>query len=163
MAKILRKLTKEEKDYIKKCRDKVKGANFALLYGGGVKTLASALAKADESLTNADSLKLAKKLIEIKKGKKDDDGNFYGGADSVAYNAMYSIARSHTPTLPGLGTKISEALRPAKVGDQYITGRTNFCIQASGAEMLSTIVVTLTALAKRYDVEAYYAVSIHDK
>lgn len=157
----LRKATLEEIKYVKECRNQVKGANFCTLYGGGAKTLAAALKKADPSLSDKDSLKLARKLIAFKKGKKVD-GKYFGGSDSPVYNAMLEVANSHVPTLPGLGTKISEALRPAKVGDQFMTGRQNFLIQASGAELLSCITVAIGALCKRYGIEAYYSLSIHD-
>ena len=160
--KKLRRATPEEIAYTAECRTKVKEANFSILYGGGAKTLAAALRKADNSLTEKESLTLAKKLIDIKKGKKNQDGIFYGGADSDAHNAMYSIAYSHDSSLPGLGTKISEALRVSKVGHDFITSRTNFCIQASGAEMLSSILVAILALCKQRNIEAYYCISIHD-
>lgn len=160
---MLRKVTQDEKKYVKECRNQVKGANFALLYGAGVKTLAASLKKADQSLSEKNSRLLAQKLIALKKGKKDEDGTFVGGTDSVVYNAMFSIARSHTPSLPALGTKISEALRPSMVGEDFITGRTNFCIQASGAEMLSAIIIIIKALCRKFGVEAYFCVSIHDE
>ena len=159
---ITRHLTEDELQYVKDCRNQVKGANFALLYGAGKKTLAASLRKADPSLSEKQSLNLASKLIILKKGKRDEDGRFVGGTDSVVYNAMHTIAGSHTPTLPALGTKISEALRPAMVGNDFITGRTNFCIQASGAEMLSVILVTIRALCLKFNIEAYFCVSIHD-
>ena len=47
--------------------------------------------------------------------------------------------KTRVPTLPGLGTKISTALRPAAVGDDFHTGRINWSIQASGAEMLAML------------------------
>ena len=58
----------------------------------------------------------------------------------VATTSWQRIAlKTRVPTLPGLGTKISTALRPAAVGDDFHTGRINWTIQASGAEMLAML------------------------
>lgn len=159
----LRKCTKEELNYIKECRQTVKGANFALLYGAGVKTLSQSLMSADPNLEEKEARKLAKLLIEQKKGKKDENGYYYGGSDSAIYNALLKVANSNYSQLPVLGTKISAALRRNVVGNDYITARTNFAIQATGTEMLSTILVTVMGLVKKYKLDAHYVISIHDE
>lgn len=118
---------------------------------------------ADPSLTEKEAKKLAITLIQQKKGKKDEDGYFFGGSDSVIYNAMLEIARSSTSKLPGLGTKISAAMRADAVGNDFVTARTNFCIQATGAEILSVILTTITALIKKYNLDAHPVSFIHDE
>ena len=157
----LRLATKEEKIYIKECRDIIKAANFCLLYGGGVKTLANSLNNG--SYSESERIKLAKKLIRLKKGIKNSQGFFEGGSDSPIYNRLLKIANSPHSEIPGLGTKISTALRVDAVGSSYMTARTNFCIQASGAEMLSVIITTIDALCKLHNNFFYqFVISVHD-
>ena len=134
-----------------------------VIYGAGIKTLATSLMAADPSMTEKEARQLASKLIEQKKGKKDEDGLFYGGSDSVIYNAMLEISRSSNSELPGLGTKISAAMRRDAVGNDFVTARTNFCIQATGAEILSVILTVLTALIKKYNLDAHPVSFIHDE
>lgn len=133
-----------------------------VLYGAGKKTLSQSLISSDPSLSEKEANKLAQLLIEQKKGKKDENGLFFGGSDSPIYNALIKIANKPNPELPGLGTKISAALRRDAVGKDFMTARTNFCIQASGAEMLSVILTTISALIKKYNIDAHYVMSIHD-
>jgi DNA polymerase gamma 1 len=163
----LRKATKEELKFISSCRNAVKSANFALLYGSGVSTLAEALMKSDPNLTESMAKKLAKQLIEYKKGKKiyTEDGCpvYVGGIDSAVYNAFYKGTHSHVTKLPGLGTRISTALEYNAVGDDYKTSRENFLIQASGVEFLSAILVLITYFSDKIGLDAHYCLSIHDE
>lgn len=158
---MLRLATKEEINYAKECRSNVKGASFCMIYGGGVKTLSESLMAADPSLSEKESKTLATKLIKQKKGYKNEDGYFYGGSDSAIYNAMIKIANSSTSELPALGTKISAAMRRNAVSNEFITARTNFCIQASGSEMLSVILTFICGLIKEYNINANYVISIN--
>lgn len=159
----LRKATQEEIQFTKKCRRAVKDANFALLYGAGTKTLKSSLMSSDPSLSDKEATALAKKLLEQKKGKKDENGYFYGGSDSGIYNALLDVAFSSYSELPVLGTKISMALRRNAVGNDFITARTNYPIQALGTEMLATIITIISALIKKYKIDADYVMSVHDE
>lgn len=159
----LRKATAEEIKYVGECRKAIKGANFCLLYGGGVKTLAQSLISADPNLTEKEAKKLATTLIQQKKGMKNEDGFYFGGSDSVIYNALLEISQSSKSQLPGLGTKISAAMRADAVGNDFVTARTNFCIQATGAEILSVIITVISALIKKYNLDAHYVMAIHDE
>ena len=77
---------------------------------------------------------------------------------------MEEIAvRSTVPQLPCLGTKISTALRPKVVGDDYKTGRVNWTIQSSGAEILSIFLTTIHWLIEEYKIPARFILSIHDE
>jgi DNA polymerase gamma 1 len=158
----MRKATKEEIKFINECRNNVKSANFALLYGSGPKTLAESLMKSNSELTEIEALELAKKLIRFKKGIKVD-GRLVNGIDSKVYNAFYDYTHRRKTQLPGLGTIISAPCEFDVTGDDFKTSRENFLIQASGAEFLSAIIVILTYLADKYGVEYYYCISIHDE
>jgi DNA polymerase gamma 1 len=71
--------------------------------------------------------------------------------------------RSRIPQLPCLGTKISTAMRPSAVGSDFKTGRTNWAIQASGAEILSITLTAVGWLAKEYKIPYRFVISIHDE
>jgi DNA polymerase gamma 1 len=71
--------------------------------------------------------------------------------------------RSRVPQLPCLGTKISTAMRPSAVGDDFRTGRTNWAIQASGAEILSVFLTAVHWLANEYKLPCRFILSIHDE
>lgn len=155
----LRKATKDEITYAKSCRNGVKAVNFALIYGAGMKTVAQSLKSANSSMGKEEATVLAKKLLIQKKGMKKD-GIYIGGCDAPIYNALNKMANDSNSRLPALGTKISSALRRDVVGDKFITARTNFNIQASGAEMLSVILVVISSLIKKHNLNAHYVVSI---
>ena len=71
--------------------------------------------------------------------------------------------RSRIPQLPCLGTKISTAMRPAAVGDDFKTGRVNWTIQSSGAEILSIMLTAVHWLAEEYKIPCRFVLSIHDE
>ena len=71
--------------------------------------------------------------------------------------------KTRVPQLPCLGTKISTAMRPSAVGDDFKTGRTNWTIQASGAEILSIMLTAVHWLAEEYKIPARFVLSIHDE
>jgi DNA polymerase gamma 1 len=71
--------------------------------------------------------------------------------------------KSRVPQLPCLGTKISTAMRPSAVGDDFRTGRTNWTIQASGAEILSIMLTAVHWLAEEYKIPCRFILSIHDE
>lgn len=157
-------LTAERKRSIGACRDVSKGVGFSILYGGGIKTTANTIQKAFPERSSAELKKFAQNALAAKKGVKNPDGFFEGGSDSGAFNIMVKVGmKSKVPTLPALGTRISNALRPAVVGSDFATGRMNFCIQSAGAEMLAIILTATQWLADEFKIPAQFAVSIHDE
>ena len=145
-------------------RDTAKGVGFAMLYGAGVRTIGNTIKKSQKDRSPAELRSYASQALSFKKGKKNPDGVFEGGSDSGCYNFMSRIAlQSRIPTLPCLGTKISTALRPAAVGDDFHTGRINWSIQASGAEMLAVLLTSSYWLARKFKIPAQFILSIHDE
>jgi DNA polymerase gamma 1 len=145
-------------------RDVAKGVGFAMLYGAGVRTIANTIKKTYKDRSANELRQFGNRALAFKKGQKTPDGYYEGGSDSGCYNYMEGIAlRTKTPTLPCLGTKISTALRPAAVGNDFHTGRINWSIQASGAEMLAVILTATHWLARRFKIPAQFILSIHDE
>ena len=145
-------------------RDTAKGVGFAMLYGAGVRTIAGTIQKKFKDRGTNELRQYGNRALAFKKGQKSPDGYYEGGSDSGCYNFMEGIAlRTKVPQLPCLGTKISTALRPAAVGDDFHTGRINWTIQSSGAEMLAVILTATHWLARRFKISAQFILSIHDE
>ena len=158
-------ITKEKSKKLKGLRDVGKIMNFSALYGSGAKGLSTFLVREFPDKTMSDLMKMSYRAIFAKKGKLDrKTGQFAGGTDSGAFNMMREIAvNSKIPQLPCLGTKITTALRPAYVGGDFIPGRMNWAIQASGSEILSVTLVAMHWLCDEYDIPVWFVVSIHDE
>lgn len=145
-------------------RDTAKGVGFAMLYGAGVRTIANTIQKKFKDRNTNELRQYGNRALAFKKGQKNPEGFYEGGSDSGCYNFMEGIAlRTKVPQLPCLGTKISTALRPAAVGDDFHTGRINWTIQSSGAEMLAVILTATHWLARKYKIPAQFILSIHDE
>jgi len=144
-------------------RDTAKIAGFAILYGAGVRAVQTYIRRKYPEKSPTEVKNFAYKMLEGKKGKLRN-GLYEGGSDSGCFNYMEEIAmRSRVPTLPCLGTKISTAMRPAAVGDDFKTGRVNWTIQSSGAEILSIMLTAVHWLAEEYKVPCRFVLSIHDE
>ena len=145
-------------------RDVAKGVGFAMLYGAGVRTIANTIKKTYKERSATELRQFGNQALAFKKGRKNPEGFYEGGSDSGCYNYMEGVAlRTKWPTLPCLGTKISTALRPAAVGNDFHTGRINWTIQSSGAEMLAVILTATQWLARRFKIPAQFIISIHDE
>jgi len=145
-------------------RDTAKGVNFAILYGAGVRTIGNTIKKKFKDRKPSELKQYASQALAFKKGRKNSHRHFEGGSDSGCYNFMERIAlHQRIPTLPCLGTRISTALRPSSVGDDFHTSRINWTIQASGAEMLSVILTSTHWLARKFKIPAQFIISVHDE
>ena len=144
-------------------RDTAKIAGFAVLYGAGVRAVQTYIRRKYPEKSPTEVKNFAYRILEGKKGKQRN-GLYEGGSDSGCFNFMEEIAmRSRVPTLPCLGTKISTAMRPAAVGDDFKTGRVNWTIQSSGAEILSIMLTAVHWLTSEYKIPARFVLSIHDE
>lgn len=144
-------------------RDTSKGLGFAILYGAGLRTLQGTIRRHYPQKSLSEIRGFAIKALEGKKGVKKN-GLYEGGSDSGCFNLMESISmKMQVPQLPCLGTKISTAMRPSAVGDDFHTARVNWTIQASGAEILSVILTATYWLLEEYKIPARFVISIHDE
>ena len=144
-------------------RDTAKMVGFAVLYGAGARAVQNYIRIRYPNKSPKEVKELSFKLLESKKGQLRQ-GVYEGGFDSGCFNFMEEIAmRSRLPQLPCLGTKISTAMRPSAVGGDFKTGRVNWTIQASGAEILSIILTAVHWLADEYKIPCRFILSIHDE
>lgn len=144
-------------------RDTAKIVGFAILYGAGARAVQTYIRQKYPEKSPEEVKNIAFKLLKSKKGVMRK-GLYEDGLDSGCFNFMEEIAmHSRVPQLPCLGTKISTAMRPAAVGDDFKTSRVNWTIQSSGAEILSIILTSVHWLAEEYKIPCRFILSIHDE
>ena len=73
-----------------------------------------------------------------------------GGTESHMFNKLEAIAQSARPTTPVLGCRISRALEPANVGNEFMTSRINWVVQSSAVDYLHLMLVAMRYLLDTY-------------
>ncbi|XP_044213709.1 DNA polymerase subunit gamma-1 isoform X1 [Thunnus albacares] len=86
-----------------------------------------------------------------------------GGTESDMFNKLESIAHSDQPATPVLGCRISRALEPTAVKDEFITSRVNWVVQSSAVDYLHLMLVAMKWLFEEYDIDGRFCISIHDE
>ncbi|XP_045133360.1 DNA polymerase subunit gamma-1-like isoform X3 [Portunus trituberculatus] len=64
-----------------------------------------------------------------------------GGSESHMFNCLEAIARCPEPKTPVLGARITRALEPQYVDDQFMTSRVNWVVQSSAVDYLHIMLV----------------------
>ncbi|XP_033823740.1 DNA polymerase subunit gamma-1 isoform X2 [Periophthalmus magnuspinnatus] len=88
---------------------------------------------------------------------------WFGGTESDMFNKLESIAHSSLPATPVLGCRISRALEPRAVKDEFITSRVNWVVQSSAVDYLHLMLVAMKWLFEEYDIDGRFCISIHDE
>ncbi|KAM9807790.1 LOW QUALITY PROTEIN: DNA polymerase subunit gamma-1 [Neosynchiropus ocellatus] len=88
---------------------------------------------------------------------------WYGGTESDMFNKLESIAHSERPATPVLGCRISRALEPSAVKDEFITSRVNWVVQSSAVDYLHLMLVAMRWLFEEHDIDGRFCISIHDE
>lgn len=79
------------------------------------------------------------------------------------FNKLESIAHSKNPATPVLGCRISRALEPKAVKDEFITSRVNWVVQSSAVDYLHLMLVVMKWLIEEYNIDGRFCISIHDE
>ena len=99
-----------------------------------------------------------------KDAEKLCEGTYWkGGSESYTFNHLEELALSWKAKTPILGCAISEALTSENVGTDYLTSRVNWVVQSSAVDYLHLLLSASKWLINRYDIEARFAISIHDE
>ncbi|XP_067235717.1 DNA polymerase subunit gamma-1 [Chanodichthys erythropterus] len=85
------------------------------------------------------------------------------GTESEMFNKLESIAHSEEPATPVLGCRISRALEPSAVQDEFITSRVNWVVQSSAVDYLHLMLVAMRWLFEEHDIDGRFCISIHDE
>jgi len=73
-----------------------------------------------------------------------------GGTESHMFNKLEEIAQSESPETPVLGCRISRALEPRNVGQEFMTSRVNWVVQSSAVDYLHLMLVAMKYLCDQY-------------
>jgi DNA polymerase gamma 1 len=154
-------------------RDQAKVFNYSRIYGAGMRHAVLLLLQSNPSMRAEEAQKLAENLYASTKGKNThrtdlfDRKFWYGGTESFLFNKLEEIALSDRPQTPALGCGVTYALSkeflPEGFGTDYLPSRINWVVQSSGVDYLHMLIVSMTYLIKKYDIQARYLISVHDE
>ncbi|XP_041853123.1 DNA polymerase subunit gamma-1 isoform X2 [Melanotaenia boesemani] len=86
-----------------------------------------------------------------------------GGTESDMFNKLECVAHSAQPATPVLGCRISRALEPKAVKDEFITSRVNWVVQSSAVDYLHLMLVAMKWLFEEHNIDGRFCISIHDE
>lgn len=154
-------------------RDQAKVFNYSRIYGAGMRHAILLLLQSNASMSPDKAQKLAENLYATTKGKNTYRSDlfgrkfWYGGTESYVFNKLEEIALSDRPQTPALGCGITAALSkenlPDEFGSDFMTSRINWVVQSSGVDYLHLLIVAMTHLVAKYDIDARYLISVHDE
>ncbi|XP_060892582.1 DNA polymerase subunit gamma-1 [Labrus mixtus] len=107
--------------------------------------------------------RLASQSSRRKRWELVDKRVWGGGTESDMFNKLESIAQSAQPATPVLGCRISRALEPKAVKDEFITSRVNWVVQSSAVDYLHLMLVAMKWLFEEHDIDGRFCISIHDE
>lgn len=107
--------------------------------------------------------RLVSKCSRRKRWDMVEKRQWAGGTESDMFNKLESIAHSAQPATPVLGCRISRALEPKAVKDEFITSRVNWVVQSSAVDYLHLMLVAMKWLFEEHDIDGRFCISIHDE
>ncbi|EGW30379.1 uncharacterized protein SPAPADRAFT_157322 [Spathaspora passalidarum NRRL Y-27907] len=150
-------------------RNDAKVFNYGRIYGAGVTFATRLLKQFNKDISDNDAETMAKKLYASTKGQskysKHFNGKLYfGGSESIMFNALEAIAQQEEPRTPVLGASITDALNAKNLKkNNYMTSRVNWTIQSSGVDYLHLLIVAMDYLIEEYKVDARLMITVHDE
>ncbi|KAI9167444.1 DNA polymerase gamma [Paramyrothecium foliicola] len=151
-------------------RNNAKVFNYGRIYGAGLKFAATLLRQFNPNLSEKETMEVASRLYANTKGMKTSRKLLHsrpfwrGGTESFVFNKLEAFAEQERPRTPVLGAGITEALMSRFINKGgYLTSRINWAIQSSGVDYLHLLVVGMDYLARRFNIDARLAISVHDE
>lgn len=151
-------------------RNDAKVFNYGRIYGAGLKFASTLLRQFNPNITDSEAAQTADKLYKNTKGQKTTrkmlhERSFWrGGTESFVFNKLEDFAEQERPRTPVLGAGITEALMRRFISKGgFMTSRINWAIQSSGVDYLHLLVVSMEYLARRYNIAARLAITVHDE
>ena len=146
------------------CRDAAKQSIYAMCYGAYFKTVGRTIKFWHPRLPADVINKIAKPMLDSFKGARAKGEEYYqGGMASAAFNAMHDLLLQDEPATPVLFNKMPKAMWPAICGDMDAPEQLNWQVQSAGASMMQCAVVSSWWLAKKLDIKASLAITVHDE
>jgi DNA polymerase gamma 1 len=154
-------------------RDQAKIFNYGRIYGAGVKFAAQLMRQFNSAIDSVEARQRATKLYTATKGLKQQRASEYelvhdrpfwhGGTESYMFNSLERTATADDPRTPALGCGITDALKPKHTESQFMTSRVNWVVQSSGVDYLHMLLVSMSYLIKKYDIQARFMLCVHDE
>ncbi|XP_076462346.1 DNA polymerase subunit gamma-1-like [Babylonia areolata] len=144
-------------------RDHAKVLNYGRIYGAGQSFAEQLLMQFNPSISPHQARATARDMFRKTKGERNQQGQWTGGSESFMFNALEKIANSQKPTTPVLGCRISKALEPQYVLDDFQTSRVNWVVQSSAVDYLHLMLVSMRWLIDTFHLHARFSISIHDE
>ncbi|KDR84733.1 hypothetical protein GALMADRAFT_53782 [Galerina marginata CBS 339.88] len=154
-------------------RDQAKVFNYSRIYGAGMRHAILLLLQSNPNMLPEEAQKLAENLYASTKGKNThrtdifDRKFWFGGTESYLFNKLEEIALSDKPQTPALGCGVTYALSkeylPAGFGSDYMPSRINWVVQSSGVDYLHLLIVSMSHLIAKYNIDARFLISVHDE
>ncbi|KAK3790338.1 hypothetical protein RRG08_062571 [Elysia crispata] len=147
-------------------RDHAKVLNYGRIYGAGQTFAERLLQQFNTQLTEQEAKRKAANMYKQTKGQRNSQKEWFGGTESFMFNALEKIANSEAPVTPVLGCRISKALEPRYVLDDFLTSRVNWVVQSSAVDYLHLMLVCMRWLLSSSatgGINGRFCVSIHDE
>ncbi|TEA15429.1 DNA polymerase gamma [Colletotrichum sidae] len=151
-------------------RNDAKVFNYGRIYGAGLKFAGQLLRQFNPSLSEKETNDIASTLYTRTKGTKTmrsvlSKRPFWrGGTESFVFNKLEEFAAQERPRTFVLGAGITEALMRRFINQNgYLTSRINWAIQSSGVDYLHLLIVGMDYLARRFNIDARLAITVHDE
>ncbi|KAK6166464.1 hypothetical protein SNE40_023149 [Patella caerulea] len=144
-------------------RDHAKVFNYGRIYGAGQKFAEKLLVQFNPKLSPEEAKQKARKMYLSTKGRRSSDRHWYGGSESHMFNELERIAKLEEPRTPVLDCRISKALEPDNVLDDFMTSRVNWVVQSSAVDYLHLMLVCMRWLIDKYNLNARFSISLHDE
>ena len=151
-------------------RNDAKVFNYGRIYGAGITFATRLLKQFNSELSDTKAEEIAQKLYASTKGMTQNPRSlglkkmYYGGSESIMFNALEAIAQQPEPKTPVLGASITDALNAKNLKkNTYMTSRVNWTIQSSGVDYLHLLIVSMEYLIEKYGIDARLAITVHDE
>ncbi|XP_060579033.1 DNA polymerase subunit gamma-1-like [Ruditapes philippinarum] len=145
-------------------RDHAKVFNYGRIYGAGQTFAQKLLQQFNHRLTIEEARQKAKLMFATTKGKRCyRTGLWSGGSESSMFNKLEEIAKQEEPCTPVLGCRISKALEPENVSEDFMTSRINWVVQSSAVDYLHLMLSCMSWLFEEYNIKGRFSISIHDE
>jgi DNA polymerase gamma 1 len=170
---------------------------YSMTKGNSVFKLSHCGRQLASALGNSNELATPEQLNEMRKSARKDSSlkrlanlptdelverrMWDGGTESHMFNKLEEIAQSDSPQTPVLHCRISRALEPRNVGNEFMTSRVNWVVQSSAVDYLHLMIVAMRYLVDVYKlvnciaflflililfffrIEGRFSISIHDE
>ncbi|XP_053406122.1 DNA polymerase subunit gamma-1-like [Mercenaria mercenaria] len=151
-------------DKVSISRDHAKVFNYGRIYGAGQRFAQKLLQQFNHRLTVEEARQKAQIMFSTTKGKRSQEtGEWSGGSESSMFNKLEEIAHGEEPCTPVLGCRISKALEPENVNEDFMTSRINWVVQSSAVDYLHLMLTCMHWLFEEYNINGRFSISIHDE